>query len=125
MKIYIICPVRNRTNMEEAYITRYVVSLEMEGHKVFLPFRDNIHEDADKTGLLIYRQNIDEIKRADRCDVWWNNKSEGIHFDLGAAFALHKQLKLINRDRVLLNVPNACSLLADWEKVSEKGANNA
>ena len=99
MNIFVICPVRLGT-AEEAI--KYVEELESQGHSVIYPPRDT--EQDDKTGYDICKGNLEGIKWADRIDVFYHALSQGIHFDLGQAFALNKKIKVV---KVLLaNNPN-------------------
>lgn len=91
MKICIICPVRNGVPSE---VNHYVTKLEKKGVLVHFPPRDNPQEDA--TGYNICFLMCEAIRKADEIHIWYDSGSQGVHFDLGIAFALHKKLKLIN-----------------------------
>lgn len=91
MKIVIICPVRSGTP-EEA--ESYVEVLEDLGHSVHFPPRDN--PQSDPSGYEICETMRKAIQAADRVDIWYSPDSQGVHFDLGMAFSMHKRLKLLN-----------------------------
>jgi hypothetical protein len=73
--------------------TKYAEKLEKQGHKVIYPTRDT--EQNDTTGYNICKSNLEGIKWADRVDVFYHALSQGIHFDLGQAFALNKKIKVV------------------------------
>jgi nucleoside 2-deoxyribosyltransferase len=47
-------------------------------------------------GLRICQDNRAAIEAADEIHIYWNPDSKGSLFDLGIAFALRKQIVLIN-----------------------------
>ena len=91
MKICIICPVRNGVPPE---VSEYTTKLEAKGDLVHFPPRDNPQEDT--IGYYICWTMFEAIRKADEVHIWYSPDSQGVHFDLGIAFALHKKLKLIN-----------------------------
>lgn len=80
MKIYLICPVRNRTKSEEKEISAYVADLEEQGNEVREPARDTVQE--DEIGLRITEEHEEDIIWADQVHVWWNPTSEGSLWDV-------------------------------------------
>lgn len=95
MRVFLICPVRNVTPEETDQITAYVADLEADGVEVYWPARDT--DQTDTVGLDICRDNIRAIERAHAVHVWYSASSTGGLFDLGAAMALHKPIRLVNR----------------------------
>lgn len=93
MRIYIICPVRKITDEWKEGLLSYTHSLERQGHKVHLPFRDT--EQNDKRGFNICQDHAMKMFDADRVDVAYDGKSEGWLFDLGMAFILNKPIQPI------------------------------
>lgn len=93
MKIYIICPVRNITESQVAEIENYVAELEKQGYKVHYPPRD-VNQN-DETGYNICEAHRYAMYTCDRVDIFWDINSKGSHFDLGMAFALKKEWKLV------------------------------
>lgn len=91
MKICIICSVRNGTP-EDVY--NYVSRMETEGHNVYFPPRDTPQDDP--TGVNICLRMCQQIRLADEVHIFYNKDSQGVHFDMGCAFALGKKWKLIN-----------------------------
>ena len=95
MRIYIICPVRNATQIELHKINEYVRSLEKLGHIVHFPPRDT---NQDNTGIQICEQNRKAIEDADEIHIFWvGGQSKGSLFDFGMAFMLRKPIVLINK----------------------------
>lgn len=101
MRIFLISPVRNMTPEVQARVDAYVAGLEADGHVVHYPIRDTDQDDSSG-GLRICQDNIRGIRNADAVHVWWDGESEGGKFDLGAAMALDKPIKLANADEVQL-----------------------
>jgi len=93
-KVFLICPVRNVDPIEQERIVEYVHTLESSGVKVRWPERDTSQDDP--IGIEICYANVGAIKQADQVHVWWNKDSEGSRFDLGAAFALGKIIRVAN-----------------------------
>lgn len=93
MKIHIICPVRNVSEEQQIEIDNYCFQLEKEGHIVHNP-KYAVNQ-QDKTGYYICKSHLDSMKQSDRIDVFWDVNSKGSHFDLGMAFALDKDIKLV------------------------------
>jgi len=91
-RIFIICSVRNMPTDYHSALLQYVISLEQDGHTVHYPARDT---DQDATGLEICQQNAHAIDRADEVHIFYRPESQGTHFDMGVAFALHKTIKVI------------------------------
>jgi hypothetical protein len=89
MRIYLICPVRNAT-FDSSEIVR---QLESDGHTVHFPPRDV--DQSDSTGIEICKAHLQAMKDCDRVCVVWDVNSKGSHFDLGMAFALHKDIELL------------------------------
>jgi hypothetical protein len=94
MRIFLISPVRYGTEAENNLCAAYVASMEMEGHTVHWPLRDT--EQSDPVGKDICEQNIEAIRAADEVHVWWCRSTGGGVFDLGAAMALGKKIRLVN-----------------------------
>ncbi len=75
-KVYIICPVRNRSDGEEKKINKYVKGLEGRGYLVHLPYRDT--NQNDEIGLRIVEEHeTQDILWADEIHIWWNPTSRG------------------------------------------------
>ncbi len=91
MRITIICSVRKGTPQT---VYDYVAKLESEGHQVYLPPRDTPQDDP--TGLNICLRMKQTISQCDEVHILYDSDSQGIHFDLGMAFAFGKKWKIVN-----------------------------
>jgi len=93
------------TEEQRRAVDRYVAAREAQGVIVHYPPRDT--EQVDETGgLRICRDNIAGIRAADVVSVWWDPTSSGSKFDLGAAMALNKPVRLLN-EVVLPDLPKS------------------
>lgn len=95
MKIFLICPVRDADAKHSRSEMVYVKSLENEGHDVHWPPRDT---DQMADGISICRQNMEAIRNADEIHIFYNSKSQGVHFDMGMAFALGKKIVVVKNE---------------------------
>jgi len=114
MKVFVIGAVRSATREWRQALELHVVELEGKGHDVHLPHRDT---KQDAAGLNICQQNVAAIAAADEVHLFYSPHSKGTHFDMGAAFALGKRL------RVIANVPygpgKSYPRMADeWERAT-------
>ena len=122
-KIYIICSVRGATEEVRKKLEDYAESLEDQGHVVHLPHRDT---DQDNTSIGICDQNTQMIEWADEVHIFYDSTSTGSHFDMGAAFALDKPIKLIENEpyeaykdgKYLKSFPH---MLKEWDVRSNFG----
>ena len=94
MKVYIICPVRNVTEQQQAAIDSHAADLTASGHEVHNP--KYAVDQNDETGLGICRAHFEAMAEADEVHIFWDMASSGSHFDLGMAFALQKPLRLVS-----------------------------
>lgn len=94
MNIYLICPVRNAAPEATELAADYVTALETQGHEVFFPMR-NVDQHRWPVEKIIETE-IEAIKTCDEVHIFWENSSRGSHFDLGAALALGKRIKLVH-----------------------------
>jgi len=99
-RIYLICPVRNRTKEDIKFADKYVADLEAKGHIVHYPPRDADQTD-DGIGMNICEQHRDAMMASNECHIIWNANSFGSHMDLGMAYMLQKtngmKIKLVNK----------------------------
>jgi nucleoside 2-deoxyribosyltransferase len=94
MNIYIICPVRSASEEQIADARKHVETLEKEGHTVFFPPRD-VDQDHPDGARHIVEAELAAIQQSHEVHIFWDKNSKGSHFDLGAALALGKPVKLI------------------------------
>lgn len=96
MRICIICPVRHADEYDQIFLANYVTDLEQRhGHTVHWPPRDMIKDDH---GIRIAQNYLNCMRLADEVHVWWptDRISQGVTFEVGAAFALGKKIVIIN-----------------------------
>ena len=89
-KAFLICPVRGHDPAEFVDVVQWLEELGLE---VYWPPRDTNQDDP--IGYEICRLNLLAMKSCDFAHILWDGKSEGCLFDLGMAFALGKQLVVI------------------------------
>ena len=90
--VYIICSVRESTDEVRKKLEDYAKSLEKKGYVVHLPHRDT---DQENTSIGICNQNVQMICWADEIHIFFDPNSTGSYFDMGAAFAFGKTIKVI------------------------------
>ena len=95
MKVFIICSVRGASAEYKAKLEKYVSELEDKGIIVHLPHRDTNQKES---GFNICKQNVCVIREYDEVHVFYNGNSQGAHFDMGAAFALGKKIKVVENE---------------------------
>ena len=66
--------------------------MERRGHEVRIPVLDDRPELSE---IEICDCNLENIKWADRVDIFWDKRSMGTIFDFGMAFALGKKIKRV------------------------------
>lgn len=93
MKIFIIGAVRNADPDWREALELHADDLTRQGHEVHLPHRDT---DQKASGLAICTQNVRAMAEADEVHLFYKPDSQGTHFDMGAAFALGKPLRVIS-----------------------------
>lgn len=90
---FLISPVRNT----DPNALQYVVDYLERDYIVHWPARDT---DQNETSYKICEQNRAAIRAADVVFVFWDEKSQGSIFDLGVAFGLGKDVRVINPEDV-------------------------
>ena len=93
---FVICPVRRASHQEAQRIAAVVAEAEARGLRVHWPARDTDQTD-DGVGVRICMENTGAIANSHSVQVWYSPDSKGSLFDLGAAFALRKPIRLLNR----------------------------
>lgn len=112
MQIFIICPVRMATPEWRKRLEDHTESLEKAGYKVHLP-----HRDTDQTAgaYQICAQNMSAIAAAHEVHIFYMPESQGIHFDLGVAFALGKTIKVIETAELTVG-KSFQNMIDHWQK---------
>jgi len=95
-KVFIICSVRGASDEYKEKLENYVSDLEQNGCKIHLPHRDT---NQNATGIEICKENSTAIFNADEVHIFYSSKSQGTHFDMGVAFALDKQLVVVENEK--------------------------
>lgn len=109
--IFVICSVRDADDKYRAKLENYVRNIEEDTQFcVHLPHRDTNQE---ATSIEICKQNYNAIKDAYAVSVFYNSKSQGTHFDLGVAFALGKEIRIIENEEVGIG-KSFPKMLTEW-----------
>ena len=93
--IYIICSVRGATDEVRKKLEDYTEKLEEQGYAVHLPHRNT---NQGGRSITICDDNVEAMKWADEIHIFFDKNSTGSFFDMGAAFALGKPIKLIENE---------------------------
>jgi hypothetical protein len=101
-KIFLICPVRNATHEQRKWIEDFVVDKYNEGYSIHAPHLHTRQTDLFG-GYAICKQNAEAVASSSEIDIYYDQSSTGSVFDLGVAYALHKPLKLLNKDEITFN----------------------
>lgn len=94
-KVFIICSVRGTSDEYRKKLEKYVSYLEQNKCKVYLPHRDT---NQNAKGIDICKANTAAISEAHEVHIFYNSKSQGTHFDMGVAFALNKDLIVVENE---------------------------
>ena len=97
--IFLICPVRNATEDQKAFMQGYIDGTERQGKKIYYPSRDTNQKD-ETGGWNICTDNKNAILASKEVHIFWDDKSTGSIFDLGMAFCAGKKLKVINLESI-------------------------
>lgn len=101
MRIYLICPVRNRTQEQQLDLEEHVRILEEDqGYEVYFPGRDTGVREAPENATAITCCNMYRLRTADEVHVYYDPNSSGSIFDLGAAWILYKPILLVNEKEI-------------------------
>lgn len=119
MKVFLICPVRNATEQQIERMRNYKNSLREQQVDLYYPADDNVYEHTDKIGYVICETNVNAIKECDEVHIFWDKNSSGSLFDLGAAFALGKRLRIANINEVECTQNKSfANMILEWNKKS-------
>jgi hypothetical protein len=110
---FLISPVRNLTPETKSKIDKYVKDFEVDGRKMYVPYRDTNQD--DDIGFRICEDNLAAMEMADEVYIWWDKNSKGSLFDLGMAFVLAKNLNIVNPEDIEPNDYKSFeNLVAHW-----------
>ncbi len=101
-KIFLICPVRNATDEQRKWIEDFVHDKYSEGYTIHAPHLHTRQTDLFG-GYAICKQNAEAVASSQEIDIYYDQSSTGSVFDLGVAYALHKPLRLLNREEIEFN----------------------
>lgn len=120
-KVFLICPVRNATAEQVEFMSNYKKKLKDEGVELYYPAEDNPYELTDNIGVKICWANCEQISRADEVHIFWDAKSQGTLFDLGAAFALRRKLIIVNPNDVVETPHKSfANMIKKWAEASDR-----
>lgn len=115
MDIFIICTVRGAKPEYVKELEDYAAELESKGHNVHLPHRDT---DQNARGIDICKQNAAAILNAHEVHIFYNEFSQGTHFDMGVSFAYAKRIKVIKNADIIPAGKSYPRMLMEWESNS-------
>ena len=115
MNIFIICTVRGATEEYRKELEDYVADLESKGHKVHLPHRDT---NQNASGIDICKENATAIYNANEVHIFYNELSQGTHFDMGVSFAMGKKIKIVKNGEIIMG-KSFSRMLVEWETISK------
>jgi len=92
-KAFIIHPIRGVSDKFKEKMEEQIEYLRNE-YDIYDPEKDT--NQIDRTGLRICKDNRNAMRKADIVIVIWDGKSEGCLFDLGMAFAMRKEIRILN-----------------------------
>ena len=101
-KIFLICPVRIATPEQIKWIEDFTKEKQDEGYIIHAPHLHTVQIDLFG-GYAICRQNAEAVATSKEIDIYYDQLSMGSSFDLGVAYALHKPLRLLNKDEIIFN----------------------
>ena len=114
MKIYLVCSVRNCTVEQQMEADTYVATMESNGHQVHYPPRD-VNQNDPTGGIQICKAHRAAIEACDEVHILWDGNSKGSHFDLGMAWALRKQVKLVNKNFPDVTGKSYLKVIQGWD----------
>ncbi len=101
-KIFLICPVRNATDEQRKSIEEFVREKYDDGYTIHAPHLHTRQTDLFG-GYAICKQNAEAVASSQEIDIYYDQSSTGSVFDLGVAYALHKPLRLLNKEDIIFN----------------------
>ena len=101
-KIFLICPVRKATEEQKKWIEDFVNRRYSEGYTIHGPHLHTRQVDLFG-GFAICKQNAEAVASSQEVDLYYDQSSTGSVFDLGVAYALHKPLKVLNKEEIVFD----------------------
>nr|MCR5553896.1 hypothetical protein [bacterium] len=93
---------RNATQEQKTWIENFVKEKYNNGYQIHAPHLHTRQTDLFG-GYSICRQNAEAVASSQEVNIYYDQSSTGSVFDLGVAYALHKPLKVLNRDQITFN----------------------
>lgn len=91
---FLICPVRNASDEQKQLLLETIKKVERNGWTVYYPAQDTNQNDS--IGYRICQDNLQAIKDSRVILLFYDKSSQGCLFDLGMAFALGKEIVIVN-----------------------------
>ena len=122
-KIFLICPVRNATDEQRKWIEDFAREKQYDGYTIHAPHLHTRQIDLFG-GYAVCKQNAEAVASSQEIDIYYDQSSTGSVFDLGVAYALHKPLRLLNKEEITFNEEDLIDIIVkEWslnEKVKSK-----
>lgn len=116
-KIFLICPVRDANESQKNKMNQYIEQIEAQGNKIYYPARDT--NQNDNIGFRICCDNRKAIVEADEVHIFYDKTSQGSLFDLGMAFALNRNLTIVNIDEIEVTPYKSFgNMIIEWSKIN-------
>lgn len=113
--VFLICPVRNATEDQKAWMKGHIEILESAGKKVYYPARDT--DQNDNIGFRICEDNRSAIFDSKEIHIFWDKDSQGSLFDLGMAFMLSKPLFIVNKNEITpTDRKSFANMILEWDR---------
>ena len=113
-KIFLICPVRNATKEQRKWIENFVKEKNNEGYIIHAPHIHTRQIDLFG-GYAICVQNANAVATSSEINIYYDQTSTGSVFDLGVAYALHKPLKILNKNEIIFDEEDLIDvIIKDW-----------
>lgn len=118
-KIFLICPVRNATDEQRKWIEDFAREKYEDGYTIHAPHLHTRQTDLFG-GYAICKQNAEAVASSQEIDIYYDQSSTGSVFDLGVAYALHKPLRLLNKEDIIFNDSDLIDLIVKTWPFNEK-----
>ena len=113
-KFFLICPVRNATEEQRKWIENFVIEKQNQGYIVHAP---HLHTNQNDLlgGFNVCKENSMAVASSKEVDIYYDQTSTGSIFDLGVAYALHKPIRLLNKEEITFRNDDPIDMIiASW-----------
>lgn len=97
MNIYLILPLNEKEEINPL-LSEYISELEFQGDTV--SYMEKVAEEGDENGYKTCQNALREMTKSDEVHIFWSEDSANMFFELGMAFALKKDIILINPEDI-------------------------